>query len=164
MSADIASGDSTLQVLVMESDPGVRGYLVLLLRAMGCRVTAVGGLEALSRRVTRRAPDAVLCDANPPDGDGIEVCRRLKLLRPGLQIVIMAWEPLWVARARRVALGPVLLKPFGPPELRDVLTHVMFSRLKTALTCAVFDLKTQNELARTQIESLKAAAAEKGKK
>lgn len=151
-----------MRVLVVESDREVRGYLILLLGAMGHAAAGVGSLEALSRRAARRAPDAVLCDANLPDGDGIEACRRLKLLRPDLTIVIMAWDPLWTARARRAALGPVLLMPFSPTELRDALTLVLFSLLKTTLSRAVSDLKTQNGQIRVQIEDPEIAAARKG--
>lgn len=153
-----------MRVLVVESDPEVRGYLVLLLGALGHAAAGVGSLETLSRRAARRAPDAVLCDANLPDGDGIEACRRLKLLRPGLTIVIMAWDPLWTARARSAALGPVLLKPFSPTELRDALTLVLFSLLKTTLARAVSDLRTQNDQILAQIEDPKAAATGKGEK
>ncbi|MDD5302244.1 MAG: response regulator [Elusimicrobia bacterium] len=153
-----------MRVLVAESDRDVRGYLVLLLTAMGHGAAGVGSVEALSRRVARRAPDAVLCDASLPDGEGIEACRRLKLLRPALTIVIMAWDPSWTARARRAALGPVLLKPFSPTELRDALTFVLFSLLKTTLSRAVSDLKRQNGQIRAQIEDPKAAATGKGEK
>ena len=148
-----------MRVLVTEGDWHVRAYLVWLLNTMGHGASGVGGLEAMSRRVARRAPDAVLCDANPSDGDGIEACRRLKCLWPDLPVVIMAWDPSWLARARGAALGPVLLKPFSPPELRDALTLVMFSHLRTTLARAVFDLNTQNDHSRAQIEKSKTAPA-----
>lgn len=134
-----------MRVLVAEGDGHVRTYLVRLLNTMGHTASGVGNLEALSRRAARRTPEAVLCDANPPDGDGIETCRRLKLLHPHLSVVLMAWDPSWVARARDAALGPILLKPFSPPELRDALTLVMLSSLRTTLARAIFNLKAQNE-------------------
>ena len=117
-----------------------------------------------SDREARRAPDAVLCDANLPDGDGIEACRRLKLLRPDLTIVIMAWDRSGTDRARRAALGPVLLKPFSPPELKNALTLTMLSLFNTRLSRAISDLKTQNGQIRALIDDPKAAAAGKGEK
>ncbi|MEQ1920477.1 MAG: response regulator, partial [Elusimicrobiota bacterium] len=113
--------------------------------------SGVGNAAALSRRAARRAPDAVLCDAILPDGDGIEVCRRLKILRPALTVMIMAWDSESGVRARQAALGPVLIKPFSPEELRDALTLGLFSRLKITLSRAVTDLKTQNAEIRSLI-------------
>ena len=139
------------KVLVAESDEVVRGYLVPLLKSLGHGAAGVGGAAALSRRAARRAPDAVLCDANLPDGDGIEACRRLKLLRPSMTVMIMAWDPASAERARHAALGPVLTKPFSPTELRDALTLGLFSHLKTTLKRAVTDLKTQNDEIRALI-------------
>lgn len=138
-------------MVVAEGDRYVRVYLVWLLKAMGHEASGVGGLEALSRRVARRVPDAVLCDASPPDGDGIEACLRLRLLLPGLPILIMAWDEARIARARRAALGPVLRKPFSPAELRDALTLGMFSLLRTTLMRAISDLKEHNVRIRAQI-------------
>lgn len=145
-----------------ESDQDVRGYLVMLLGAMGHSASGVGSIGALSHRVNRRMPDAVLCDARLPDGDGIEACRRLKLLRPAPTIVIMAWDPVWAASARQAALGPVLLKPFSPTELRDAFTFVLFSLLKATLARAVSDLRKQNDELRIRVEDSSAAPLGKG--
>lgn len=140
-----------MRVLVVEADHDVRAYLVLLLKAMGHGAAGVVGVKALSRRLSRRAPDFVLCDANLPDGDGIAACRRIKRLRQDLQIVIMAWDQSGAVRARRAALGPVLIKPFSPPELMNALTITMLSRLNTRVALAVADLKAQNEQVRIQV-------------
>lgn len=133
-----------MRVLVADGDPDLRAYLVLLLQAMGHGASAVGGARALSRRAARRAPDAVLCDADLPDGDGIEAGRSLKRLSPGLTIVMMAGNRFSFLRARHAAVGPVLLKPFGPNELMNVLTRSMLSRLQTTLSRAIQNLKAQN--------------------
>ena len=84
------------------------------------------------------------------------------LLQPDLPVMIMAWDPSLIALARSAALGPVLLKPFSPQELRDALTGVMFTRLKTTLSRAISDLSVQNALAGAQIEDVKSAERETG--
>lgn len=149
-----------MRVLVAEGDHDVRAYLVLLLRAMGHKAAGVVSLDALSRRMARRAPDAVLCDANLPRGDVIAACRQFKLLSRDLQIVIMAWDASRTARARRAALGPVLIKPFSPPELKNALTITMLSHLNTRLALVVADLKTQNAQIRAQVVNSVSVARE----
>ncbi len=122
MNAEIAPGDSALRVLVMEEDRDARCCLVMMLEAMGHRAAAVGSAETLSRRMARRTPDAALCDAELSGDDGIEVARRLKRLYPALTVVILAGSWFNFVRATHAALGPVLFKPVGSPELQRALS------------------------------------------
>lgn len=55
-----------MRVLVTEGDWYVRAYLVWLINTMGHGASGVGNLEALSRRVMRRTPEAAPCNATGP--------------------------------------------------------------------------------------------------
>jgi len=66
------------KVLIVEDDEGLRHGHAGVLASGGYRVSeAATGEEAL-RRARAEPPDLVLLDAALPDGDGVEVCRRLK--------------------------------------------------------------------------------------
>ncbi|HEX8353358.1 MAG TPA: response regulator, partial [Pyrinomonadaceae bacterium] len=66
------------KVLVVEDDPGLRRDHAAMLAGEGYHVLeASAGADAL-RLARTEAPDLVLLGASLPDGDGVEVCRKLK--------------------------------------------------------------------------------------
>ena len=66
------------RILVVDDDPALlRAYARILEKAGHEVVQAAGGEEAL-RACEREEPALVLLDANLPDVDGLEVCRRIK--------------------------------------------------------------------------------------
>jgi diguanylate cyclase (GGDEF)-like protein len=73
-----ARSDTRLRILLLEDDPGWQYLVSAGLTEHGIEVfpesSAVRALEALDRL----APDVVVMDAILPEGDGFEVCRRLR--------------------------------------------------------------------------------------
>lgn len=68
----------THKILVVEDERDIADLLRYHLKREGFRVvTAASGGRAL-REVERERPDLVLLDLMIPDGDGLEVCRRLR--------------------------------------------------------------------------------------
>ncbi len=64
-------------VLVVDDEPDARASLAWLLRHDGLRVLEAGtAAEALVQAAA--GPDVVILDVVLPDGDGFDVCRRLK--------------------------------------------------------------------------------------
>ncbi|HEX8685746.1 MAG TPA: response regulator, partial [Pyrinomonadaceae bacterium] len=66
------------KVLVVEDDPGLLREHAAMLAAEGHTVVEASTGGAALRLAREEAPDLVLLDAVLPDGDGVEVCRRLK--------------------------------------------------------------------------------------
>lgn len=66
-------------VLIVEDEPDFARLLEFILERAGCEVLlavdAAGGLEA----ARRRRPDLLILDLRLPDGDGADLCRRLRL-------------------------------------------------------------------------------------
>jgi two-component system, OmpR family, KDP operon response regulator KdpE len=66
------------RILVVEDEPQIMRSLTAILRSGGYEVTAAYTAAAAVESAARRPPDAVLLDLLLPDGDGGEVCRRLR--------------------------------------------------------------------------------------
>jgi len=67
-----------VKILVVDDEPGVRGFLRDLLAEEGYEVVlASDGEEALGLAELEN-PEVILLDINMPGIDGIEVCKRLK--------------------------------------------------------------------------------------
>ncbi len=110
-------------VLVVEDDPGIATQLVRGLTRGGYRVDHVmTGGEALARA----HPDVVLLDLELPDGDGVQVCRRLRERSTTAIIVVTAHgEEIDRVHALDAGADDYMVKPFGLAELQARIRAVL---------------------------------------
>ncbi|MCU1528440.1 MAG: two-component system response regulator [Frondihabitans sp.] len=105
-------------VLVVEDDPIVSEVVVSYLVKNGHHVDAVtDGLSAVARVAARR-PDLVLLDRMLPGIDGLEVCRRIRVLGdvPVIMLTALGQEHDRIGGLEAGA-DDYLVKPFSPREL-----------------------------------------------
>ncbi len=106
------------RLLLVEDDTRLAEMLTTYLGENGCRVhhesTVRGGWEAVSRST----PDAILLDVMLPDGDGLELCRRIRAASD-VPIVMLTARGDETDRIVGLELGAddYLPKPFNPREL-----------------------------------------------
>ena len=119
-------GTGGTSVLVVEDDRGIATQLVRGLSRNGYAVEHVTtGGDALSRA----DPDVVLLDLGLPDGDGVDICRRLRQ-RSGVAIIVVTARGEEPERVLALDAGAddYMVKPFGLAELlariRAVLRRV----------------------------------------
>jgi DNA-binding NarL/FixJ family response regulator/anti-sigma regulatory factor (Ser/Thr protein kinase) len=150
MSADTLPLSERLRVLVVDDNDGFRGSLAALLCGEDLEVVgeAADGAEAIER-ARELSPDVVLMDIRMPGMDGIEATRRLKALRPSVEVVALtgleeqrAVRDMLVAGAagyvlkdsdgdqivnavRRAADGGALLSPSVTPTVIDELIEAL---------------------------------------
>jgi DNA-binding response OmpR family regulator len=119
-------GTGGASVLVVEDDRGIATQLARGLSRSGYAVDHVTtGGDALSRA----DPDVVLLDLGLPDGDGVDICRRLRQ-RSGVAIIVVTARGEEPERVLALDAGAddYMVKPFGLAELlariRAVLRRV----------------------------------------
>jgi two-component system response regulator HydG len=78
-----------VNVLIVDDDDTLRTLLGMELRRAGHAIVAAATAEEGFRRVEESEPDVVLLDLSLPDLDGLEVLKRLRQERPGLEIVVL---------------------------------------------------------------------------
>jgi DNA-binding response OmpR family regulator len=108
-----------VRILVVEDERSLREALVDLLTNRGFSVeTAADGLAAAERGVESDI-DFVLLDLALPRLDGVDVCRRLRMARPALPILILTARGSEDERVKGLTAGAddYLTKPFGTNEL-----------------------------------------------
>jgi two-component system, chemotaxis family, protein-glutamate methylesterase/glutaminase len=108
------------KVVVVEDSPTVRAYLSALVEEAGFDVCGqaedVAEAEALVRR---EEPDLILSDIHLPDGDGIELTRRVLAERGVPIVLITAHDPKHPALVfRAMAAGALEVLP-KPPARHD---------------------------------------------
>lgn len=110
-------------VLVVEDDQGIATQLVRGLTRGGYQVEHVmTGAEALARE----QPDVVLLDLELPDGDGVNVCRKMRERSSAAIIVVTAYgEETDRVNALDAGADDYLVKPFGLAELQARIRAVL---------------------------------------
>ncbi|MGM0385743.1 MAG: response regulator transcription factor [Actinomycetota bacterium] len=107
------------RVLVVEDDATVAEVVVAYLRRAGLEVEHAGdGLAALTAAAAR-PPDLAILDLMLPGLDGLELCRRLRLGRADLPVVILTARGEEEDRILGLEVGAddYVTKPFSPREL-----------------------------------------------
>jgi two-component system, OmpR family, response regulator MprA len=109
-----------MRVLVVDDDRAVREALRRVLTLAGYEVqVADGGAQAIEL-VVQSVPDAVVLDLGMPDVDGLEVCRRLRLLGNRVPILMLTAREEVSDRVAGLDAGAddYLVKPFDVDELK----------------------------------------------
>jgi DNA-binding response OmpR family regulator len=117
------TGESGTSVLVVEDDASIATQLVRGLTRGGYQVDHV---ETGAAALARGTADVVLLDLELPDGDGVQVCRKLRERSDAAIIVITAHgeEPDRVM-ALDAGADDYLVKPFGLAELQARIRAVL---------------------------------------
>jgi two-component system response regulator MprA len=116
-----------VRILVVEDDRAVREALRRALTLGGYEVqTAEDGEQAIEM-VINGVPDAVVLDIGLPGIDGLEVCRRLRLLGNRVAILILTARDVVSDRIDGLDAGAddYLVKPFDVEELKARLRALL---------------------------------------
>ena len=114
------------RVLVCDDELQILRALKVVLRDAGFEVEAAATAEEALDAAAIRPPAAAIIDLILPDGDGVEVCRRLREWSEMPIIVLSAvGEEDQKVRALDAGADDYVTKPFSPAEL--------IARLKAAL-------------------------------
>lgn len=122
-----------MRVLLVEDEVMLREGLVDLFEGAGHEVVAVGDGESAVDIGVRHAFDMAVLDLMLPKLDGLEVCRRLRLARPTLPVLMLTAKGGENDKVDGLRSGAddYMTKPFSPRELLARL-EVFERRLKAA--------------------------------
>ncbi|MBN1808896.1 MAG: sigma-54-dependent Fis family transcriptional regulator [Planctomycetes bacterium] len=122
----IEADHGAVTVLVVDDDRDFRDLVCKDLRARGYEVLTAGdGAEAL-KRMDGTSVDVVLLDYRLPDGDGIEVLKKLRSMYAGADVVMVTSHgsiPLAV-EAMKLGATEYITKPLLPDELAKTLSNI----------------------------------------
>jgi DNA-binding NarL/FixJ family response regulator len=112
--------DVPVRVLIVDDDPRFRALAADALAARGYAVAGEAGTIAAAREaVASLRPDAVLCDVNLPDGNGLALAGELRPLR----VLLTSSDPDAAPRrlVARAKAGFVAKPDFLVTDLRPLL-------------------------------------------
>lgn len=77
------------KILVVDDQESMREMLSELLQMMGYEARAVDGGQQALQSLQETETDLVITDLNMPGMDGMELMKRIKMLYPGLPVIII---------------------------------------------------------------------------
>jgi two-component system response regulator MprA len=116
-----------MRILVVEDDRAVREALRRALTLGGYEVQTAEDGERAIEMVVQNVPDAVVLDIGLPGIDGLEVCRRLRLLGNRVAILILTAREQVSDRIDGLDAGAddYLVKPFDVEEVKARLRALL---------------------------------------
>ena len=76
-------------VLIIDDEPMIRRLLSRIIELEGYAVFQAGDCASAVKQTKEHDPDVVLCDVFLPDGNGVELIKQLKELRPDAEIILL---------------------------------------------------------------------------
>jgi DNA-binding NtrC family response regulator len=118
---------NTATVLVVDDEEYIRDSLRMVLEGQGYRVRTASGPTALSRPGVLDGLDAVITDLKMPDGNGVELVRRVKDRSPQIPVIVLTAFGSIPSAVECVKAGACefLEKPAGPDELVRTLRRIL---------------------------------------
>jgi two-component system response regulator AtoC len=115
-----------VKVLVVEDDPVTREGLEQLLATFALEVRGVATVAEARATLSTFAPDALLTDLKLPDGDGIDLIRRMRADGFDREIVVLTGHGSVDSAVEAMKAGAFdyLLKPLRPAQLEAVLARL----------------------------------------
>lgn len=116
-----------LAVLVVDDNVRLARTIVAYLELEGFRAEAAHSAEEALFAARRWLWDLAIVDLNMPGMDGIEVCRRLRAMLPGIRVIIVTGRDAEEDPRRAAAVGAerLLSKPIPLASLRDEVLRIL---------------------------------------
>jgi CheY-like chemotaxis protein len=114
-----------VRVLLVDDDDDVRDYTAFVLEEAGFDVRVAARGEAAFRVLATGEPfDLLITDLVMPGWDGIELARRVRMLRPELKVLFVTGYSRGMV-GERLAGIEVLDKPYRRDKLLDAVRHTL---------------------------------------
>jgi DNA-binding NarL/FixJ family response regulator len=117
------------RIMVIDDHPIVRCGLVNLLAqeddlCIGSEVAS--GAEALAA-LAKEIPDMIILDISLPDGDGIDICRKIRNRHQSLPILVMSIhsEVLYADRVLRAGANGYIMKHEAPNKIVSAIRQIL---------------------------------------
>ena len=105
-------------VLVIEDETSIASFIAAYLRNAGYVVTTAASAQAALVHLAGEMPALVILDLNLPDGDGVELCRRIRKTSDVPILMLTARdEDIDKIIGLEVGADDYMTKPFNPREL-----------------------------------------------
>lgn len=128
------SMSSAISVLLVEDDPMIARTLSMGLRYEGFVLNHADSIAAAMQVLTQQVFELILLDVGLPDGDGINLCRQLRVLHPAIPILMLSARTDETAVVASIEGGAddYIRKPCGLKELSARMRRLLWRVISEA--------------------------------
>ncbi len=87
------------------------------------------GIDAL-KTVEELNPDILITDVLMPGMSGLELARKIRILKPDLPVILMSDNPSYAVNGYELEVSGFLLKPLVKQKVRSVLNRILAKEFK----------------------------------
>ncbi|HEX2968269.1 MAG TPA: sigma-54 dependent transcriptional regulator [Bacteroidales bacterium] len=144
-----------ISLLIVDDEDSVRDSLLSWFTEDGYNVSAAGNAAEALQMIEAGSYDIILADIKMPGMDGLEMMKRIKLLKPESIIIIMTAFATVDTAVRALKLGAFdyVTKPFDPDDLthliRNASRQIVLTEENEALREKVVNLENVEDLVGT---------------
>jgi DNA-binding NtrC family response regulator len=140
------------KILLIDDEPVMRRTLNQTLSKEGYQILCLSSIAQAEEIAKKETFDLVLCDMVLPDGNGLELLRRLRQNYPRMQAILMTGyaSAETAVEAIRIGLFDYLVKPVTPAQLEFSLQRLQ----------AYEQLSSENDYLRQQFDMVQPSAPE----
>jgi DNA-binding response OmpR family regulator len=112
-----------LRALVVDDDANILSAFEDFFRKEHCAMLSASGAEEALRALAGADVNLVITDIKLPLESGVDLCRKLKAIRPNLPVIVITGYPNLVPEddARRAGADYYFLKPLELDQLRQAV-------------------------------------------
>jgi DNA-binding response OmpR family regulator len=110
-------------IQIIEDDEAIRDVIEYILQQSEFDVTVASDAKEFKINLFNTLPDLILMDVRLPDGNGIELCRKLKqnIETRHIPVIIMSAHATAEESSKRAFADDFISKPF---ELEDLIKRI----------------------------------------
>jgi DNA-binding response OmpR family regulator len=115
------------KLLLVDDEPLIVSFLCTILQDEGYEVFVASDGDKAIQIANRVAVDLIITDLVMPETEGLGVIQYFRKCFPNVQIIAMsgAFEGQYLRPAKLLGAHAVLHKPFGIPELLEVVARLL---------------------------------------
>jgi len=113
------------KVLIVDDEFGILRLLSEIVESIGHQAFLCSSASTVLRFIKKEKPDLILLDVQLPDGDGIELLKKIKKSNPELPVIIVTgYGSVDIAeKARKFGADEYFLKPLRPEKIISYLKN-----------------------------------------
>jgi PAS domain S-box-containing protein len=156
---------STATILVVDDDRDTRELYGLVFKIAGQRILEAGSVGEGFRQATVNRPDVIITDWRLGDGDGFDLCRRLRAHGATRRVPIVAITgvslfPDQLASAYALGVHAILTKPVDVETLPRTVADALRIRASRTLRAAAKRMQRYARHARRDASAMKRGAVD----
>lgn len=115
-------------LLIADDEPYILYMLSMYLRHQQFEIIAATSKDDIERKLADGIPDLFILDINLGTDDGREICKKLKIARPHIPVILISARPDLISAAKMSGADAYIEKPFEFSSFITTINRLLSSK------------------------------------